>query len=362
MIDFIPAENYTQIWYSILLILVLSTYVQLRTNGNLIFNTNRKDYKTLILLFFVIFYMGLRPLNIIFVDMTTYNSQFERYANGAELSELSVDYLWNVFMKFCSTFMTAKMFFFICVLLYVVPIYIASKKWVGANNYYLFLMVLASLSFWTYGTNGIRNGIATSFFVLAVSSTKKTYFKYGLLVVSYFIHGSLIIPLAAFVLTLFYKNPKKYLLGWLLAIPLSLLFGSFWEIFFSSFSIIGDRAIYLTQGNINNDSFAYTGFRWDFLLYSFFAIYSGYYFIVKRKFKDILYIQLFNLYVITNTLWILVIRANFSNRFAYLSWFLMAFVIFYPFLKAEFFKKQQTVLAYTILFYFGFTYLIFLTE
>jgi len=34
----------------------------------------------------------------------------------------------------------------------------------------------------------------------------------------------------------------------------------------------------------------------------------------------------------------------------------MAIVIFYPFFKQKFFKKQQIVLAYTILVYFGFTY------
>jgi hypothetical protein len=61
-----------------------------------------------------------------------------------------------------------------------------------------------------------------------------------------------------------------------------------------------------------------------------------------------------------NAFWILVIRANFSNRFAYLSWFLMAVIVFYPFFKMKFFKKQNKVLAYTILGYFGFTYLMFL--
>ena len=39
------------------------------------------------------------------------------------------------------------------------------------------------------------------------------------------------------------------------------------------------------------------------------------------------------IYLTANAFWILVIRSSFSNRFAYLSWFLMAIIIFYPFFK-----------------------------
>jgi hypothetical protein len=61
--------------------------------------------------------------------------------------------------------------------------------------------------------------------------------------------------------------------------------------------------------------------------------------------------------VFANAFWILVIRANFSNRFAYLSWFMMALVIIYPFLKSQLMPNQNKVLARVILFYFAFTFL-----
>ncbi|HMQ45454.1 MAG TPA: EpsG family protein, partial [Mariniflexile sp.] len=61
-------------------------------------------------------------------------------------------------------------------------------------------------------------------------------------------------------------------------------------------------------------------------------------------------------YLICNGFWILVIKANYSNRFAYLSWFMMALVIVYPFLKQTFFKYQYIILGNVILLYFGFTY------
>ncbi|MBI9041551.1 EpsG family protein [Lutibacter sp.] len=359
MFDWIPLPYYTPVFYNTMLVVIVLAALQLFTKGYVIQNPNKKEYASILLLILVTFYLGLRPVSgRYFGDMGMYNYEFEHYAKGGEIFK-SRDFVWNVFMKFCSSIMSAKLFFLLCATLYILPLYLACKKWLGKDSYFLFLMFVASFSFWAYGINGIRNGIATSLFVLALTYYKKRYIQFSLLAISYFIHGSMLIPLAAFVLTLFYKNPKYYLLGWLLAIPLSLAFGSFIENIFLSLGISDQRVSYLTMSEFD-DQFSSLGFRWDFLVYSAAAIYAGYYFIIKLKFKDKIYIQLFNIYVTANAFWILVIRASFSNRFAYLSWFLMAIIIFYPFFKQQFFKQQQKVLAYLVLAYFGFTYFMFL--
>ena len=360
MFDFIPIENYTPLFYNIILVLVLVAFVRLQINGYVIYNPLKKEYASLLLLLGVTLYMGLRPVSGVFIDMTTYNYRFENYAAGANIY-ISRDMLWQLFEKASSSIMSANIFFLVCAILYVLPLYKASKNWLGQDNYFLFLMFVGSFSFWAYGTNGIRNGIATSIFVLGLSYTKQKYLRYGLLVLSYFIHGSMLIPLMAFFITLFYKNPKYYIFGWLLSIIVSLILGELLEIFITSFGLGGNRIGYLTMSEFN-DRFSSTGFRWDFLLYSATAVFAGYYFIFKRNFNNKLYLQLFNVYLTANAFWILVIRASFSNRFAYLSWFLMAVVIFYPFFKAKFFKKQHKVLAYTVMLYFGFTYLMFLIK
>ena len=360
MITLIPTEYYSAVFYFALFLIIVVSLLKLLERGYVINNPKKKKYGSLLLLFSLTLYIGLRPVDPVFVDMETYNSIFEAYASGSIELLLDYDILWQFFIKTCSSFFTAQFFFLLCALIYIIPLYLASKKWLGVNHYFLFLMFIASFSFWSYGVNGIRNGISTSLFVLALSSTKKKYFKYGLFVISYYVHASLIIPLAAFVLTLFFKNPKHYFYGWLLCIPLSLVLGSFFEAFFGNIGFQEDRLSYLTQGNVNNDYFSYTGFRWDFLAYSSSATIVGYYFIIKKKFNDKIYIQVFNIYLAVNGFWILVIRANFSNRFAYLSWFLIAFVIFYPFFKARFFKNQNRVLAGFISAYFAVTYFLYL--
>lgn len=354
----IPLPFYTPLFYYTILVLVLSVVLKLSIKGYTIKNQNKKEYASFILLLACTLYMGLRPISgYYFADMAQYNYYFELYASGAAIEGRS-DILWSVFMKICSGIMSAKIFFLVCAVLYVFPLYYASKKWLGGNNYLLFLMLLASFSFWPYGTNGMRNGIATSLFILGISCRVR-FWQFGLIGISYFVHGSMIVPIFAFILSRLYKNPRHYLIGWLLSIPFSLVLGSALELFFLSLGFNDDRLSYLTDKQFS-ENFTSSGFRWDFLLYSSSAVYAGYYFIVKQKFKDPIYIQLCNIYLTANAFWILVIRASFSNRFAYLSWFLMAVIIFYPFLKKKHFKKQQQVLIYAILVYFGFTYLMFM--
>ena len=100
-----------------------------------------------------------------------------------------------------------------------------------------------------------------------------------------------------------------------------------------------------------------TGFRWDFLIYSATGVFAGWYYLFKKNFSDKLYEQLFNMYLITNAFWVLVIRANFTNRFAYLSWFMLAIIIFYPILKEQLFKQHHRMVGAVLLLYFMFTYI-----
>ncbi len=353
----IPLPFYAPLFYNVVFALVIVVALKLQLKGFTIQFNRQKEYASLFLLLVVLLYMGLRPISYVFGDMGMYNHVFNHYLNGGNVLS-GGDYLWQLFMKFSAGIMSAENFFLVCAVLYCVPLYVAVKKWLPSNQFLLLLMIIASFSFWSYGTNGIRNGIASSLFIWALAIDKKSI-RYAIFLLSFSVHGSIIIPIAAYVLTMFYKNPYHYLTGWLLAIPLSLVLGGFWESLFAGLGFGGERTNYLTD-TTTAEQFASTGFRWDFLVYSASAVYAGYYFIVKKNFKDPLYIQLFNIYVTANAFWIFIIRASFSNRFAYLSWFLMAFIIFYPFLKERFFTKQQKVLGYTMLGYVGFTYFMFL--
>ena len=356
MLDFIPLPYYTLIYYYFLLVVVFLTYARSRstviTEKKSIDANRSLGFFALIV---TIFYVGFRPVSgAYFGDMETYAKLFENYQMGVT-NRIEKDIVFDFFIQSCAKIMSVQFFFLICNLLYVIPLWFACKKWFKEYAFYAFLALLISFSFWAYGTNGIRNGIATSFFLYALSKDKLQY-KIALVVLAVGIHKAMIIPAVALGVTYFYKNPKTYFYAWLLCIPLSLVSGGFWESLFSGF-ISDERASYLTDGNINDDVFSSTGFRWDFLLYSASAVYSAYFFIFKKNFADDKYNRLVCIYLTANAFWILVIRANFSNRFAYLSWFMMGVIIVYPFLTKIQVKNQHKVLGVVLVAYFGFTFL-----
>lgn len=314
-----------------------------------------------VLLLGIILYVGTRPVSGVFVDMETYGQIYKTIQNGGDVL-VKTDFVFNYFMIACTKVMSDRSFFFLCALIYIFPMYFFAKKYGGSYWYFVFIIFIGSYMFWPFATNGIRNGLGTSIFILALYFYKRKMLMYVLMVLSFSIHNSLVIPFAAFLVSGLYKNPKVYLYIWLAAIPLSLLGGGFWESFFGRLGFGDDTraADYLTKGNVNNDQFAYTGFRWDFLFYSSFAVFAGWYFIFKKNITDKFYIHLWGIYMIANAFWILIIRANFSNRFAYLSWFLMAPVIAYPLLRYKIFPNQYRVVGVVISGYYLFTYFMFL--
>lgn len=326
---------------------------------------NPKSIETLsyigfFLLVFVVFYMGLRPVSgRYFVDMATYHNIYLDYQLGAPY-RTSGDVFFHRFMWFSSKLMSSKQFFLLVDVIYIVPMYWFSRVYFKKYWFFGLFMFFASFSFWSYGTNGIRNGMGTSLFLWGLCFYRKKIWMYAFFALGFFMHASLIVPIAAFLVSKFLLKKPKLILGiWLVCIPLSLVGGSAWGALFESFGLFQERTQgYLTGGEKFMDQFDQTGFRWDFLLYSSTAIIAGWYFIIKKKLEDSFYNHLFGVYAIANAFWVLVIEAAFSNRFAYLSWFLMGAVIIYPLAKYDMMKNQYKVLGAIVFLYFIFTYLL----
>ena len=360
MFDFIPIESYYDLYINVslgvVLFTILHSYILKVDDPRNLSYINVIGY---LLLIFIVVYTGLRPVSgRFFGDMSTYNTLFLTYASGIEITT-NQDLLFHYFVKFCSGIMTPTAFFLLCMFLYTYPLYIVSKRIFKEYWFYSFLMFVISFSFWSYGTNGIRNGLATSCFLLAVSYYDKKIIMIFLFVIASQVHQTLLLPIFAFILSSFYPKTKFFLISWVMSIPLSIALGGFWESLFASLGFGDDRLGTYLLGDFESEEFKSTGFRYDFLVYSASAVFVGWYFIFKKGFTDRLYTNLFNTYVISNAFWVLVIRANFSNRFAYLSWFMMGLVIIYPYLKEQYYKNQHIVLVRVITIYFSFTYFMY---
>lgn len=350
----IPLEYYSFVYFNVLFLVVILLFLQ-----SLKSDFSTKPIFGFIVFLFVLLYIGLRPISFVFNDMGVYNLTFEKYQEGEPIFS-EKDIFFEYFIFYSSKIMSAQMFFFVCACLYVIPVYLASKKIFKEYWEYCFLMLVISLSFWAYGVNGIRNGIATSFFLYGISNEKKAV-SILFVVLSFFIHKSLVLPCFAFFAVTFYNKPETYLKFWILSIPASVFLGDFFTNFFLGLGLVENERISGYLGELSDDlnaSDLKIGFRWDFLLYSATGVFAGWYFIVKKKFEDEFYIKIFNVYLFSNAIWILVIKANFSNRFAYLSWFMLGLLIIYPFLKMKFFINQHQIMVRIIFIYFMFTYLL----
>lgn len=362
MFDWVPIASYISVYHQLLLVIglfiLLHAYVyDIHNQSSLLF------FRILgsLLLCWLILYIGQRPISgVYFGDTSTYARSYALLSKQGDV-QIKGDYLFNYLQKFCSQIMNVHGFFTLVAFVYVVPCYLFSRKYFGKYWFFAFYMFVGSFSFWAYGVNGIRNGMATSVFILALVFYHQKILCYALMFLAYGFHNSMAIPLAAFLFADLYKNPRWYLYIWLAAIPLSLVAGSQFQALLGSVFSDNERSVgYLTKGNVNNDTFSSTGFRWDFVLYSGSAVFAGWYYIFKKKITDRFYIHLYGTFIIANAFWILVIKANFSNRFAYLSWFLMAPVVIYPLAKYKLAEDQYKVLGLVVMAYYFFTYFMFI--
>ena len=242
------------------------------------------------------------------------------------------DYAWFIIYKIIKFFSSEQLFFFgVLAFIYVALRYLACLHISKENNLLVFLMVISSFLFFSYGHNTIRAGIASSMLILGFSLFFKN--RYGLILsltlmlMSIGVHKSMFIPIIAFLISFFYRNTKVLIVLWIISFFLSYLFGNLVSDYLGA--LVTENAGKQAGGYITNaeDSIYQTGFRIDFILYSLAPIVVGGYYILKKKFNDKLYATLYGTYIISNIFFILVIRASFIDRFGYLSWMLMPFIL-----------------------------------
>ncbi|WP_290840890.1 EpsG family protein [Flavobacterium sp.] len=356
----VPLEYYFTLYLNLLLLIALSIHLQAnRTDWLDQKNLKSKNAVGIALLIFTIVYIGTRPISgKYFIDMRTYAESFAVYVEGGEIP-INKDVYFEYFMKWSSGIMSVATFFFLCAILYVLPMYFFCRKIFKDYWFYAFMMLVMSFTFWSAGVNGIRSGIATSFVLVAIAYADRKALSIILFLIALAFHKSMALVIAAYVVTAYFRHTNWLIAAWFFAILLSLALGGFFEGVFSGFGLIEDERIsnYMS-GEVDEFEVAVgrTGFRWDFLLFSASAVAAGWFFKNKKGYEDYVYDRILGTYLITNSFWILVIRTPFSNRFAYLSWFIMGIVIVYPLLKNRFYDNQHVVVARVIFVFFLFTY------
>lgn len=362
------AAYYYFIFWFIVLLFTVDKFDTIYRCQNYMILYKRDNYIPLIaFIAFLIIFLGFRPISgYYFGDTSNYAASYKMLqvygAFDAEGStELGGDWLFNYVMKSCAPIMPVSCFFVIVIFFYIVMMYMGCRKLDNWHGTTLMLFCLGAFSFYSYAVNGIRNGVACSFVIMAIAGVCKgeRIMPIALSIIAISCHKSTALPLACMFFTFFVRNPKYMYAVWLGAIFASLLFGDAitsvlslvsYDERLTSLNMSGEEMSELLEIEVSNS------FRWDFLLYSSMPILLGAYTLFVRKIYNNTYLILLGTYIYANAFWILVIRDIFSNRYAYLSWFLYPIVLAYPLLNLPVFEKDHSQKAALILLaHFGFT-------
>lgn len=354
----IPASLYQTIYLTLVTILTLIVYNQYqRRNGLREFAPSKTDAIVGVLVIFLIFFIGFRPVSGRFVDMMNYVLSYEAFFEGATFVfdwDVENKIFDNLFAWWGSEWLGYPSFFVFVAAIYFGAAYLGLRKLFPNHRLTAFLVFLAAFSTFSYGTNGIKAGAAASLFIFAMGYRENLKVCIPLVLLSWGFHHSMIMVVAGFVLTLFVKNPKYYLYGWGVCFLLAAAHITTFAEFFSGFTT-EHGAKYLTGTLVENDGLQ-GGFRVDFILYSVMPVLVGWYAVFKKKMNlSPLYKDLLNLYVCLNGTWMLCMYAEFTNRIAYLSWFLYPIVLIYPFLQEQWGKSRYKVFGWVMLAHLGFT-------
>lgn len=351
----------TTIWLNVTSIfaIIYAFYLCTKSNKNLI-KGNKTFLFPILIIIITIIYIGTRPIWC-YADTGLYTLMFNLVQSGnwESLNNVKAEPFWDIIEYICIDITTASGWLFVIAVFYVMGMSIAAYRWLPRHFLLAIVFLFTAFSFWPYGTNGIRNGMATSIAMLGLSffcRTKKELITgYLLLILASLTHKSCLLTVVAATAALFLKNTKINISFWLICVVLGILFQNQFKSLFAE--LIDDGRIdYYLAIETNTDTFSTTGFRWDFLIYSAIPILIGWFATTKQKITDRTYLFILHTYIFSNAFWVLMNSIAYSNRFAYLSWFLFPIVVLYPFCKFNLIKKQSAILGMLLIIFTVFTY------
>lgn len=312
----------------------------------------------------IILLIGMRPVSSTYGDTVNYAAGFKKIANNNSSLRLTKEWLYDIITYYCAKYGSLHSYFTIFAILYVVPLWLAMRRIFKEYNFIPFIVVISMFTFWSYGVNGMRNGVGASLFILAMTYTENIPLMVIIALFGAGIHNSVYLMIAGAIVAWLWNDSRVYLAVWLICIIVSFFYGNSIQTWMSGFadSVANDNRLtsYLNydEASMRADGmFVSMTFRWDFLAYSALGVAIGTYFLIFRYFKDQYYQWIFNIYLICNSFWVLIIRAPYSNRFAQISWFILPVVLVYPFIRERFWVNQERMVAVGLLIFYAFGFI-----
>ena len=273
----IPASLYQTIYLTLVTIMTLVVYNQYNSrNGLREFSPSRTDAIAGVLVLFFIVFIGFRPVSHrYFGDMGNYVMFYNFLYEGTNFI-----FDWNAENKIFSNllawwgskYLGYTSFFVFIASIYFGTAYLGLRKLFPTHRLTAFLVFLAAFSSFSYGTNGIKAGAAASLFIFALGYRDNLKVCIPLVLLSWGFHHSMVMPIVAFVVTLFFKKTKLYFAGWFFCLLMALGHVSAFAHLFADVS--GEGTDYLMGSGGDGTR---GGFRLDFVVYSAIPVFIGWY-------------------------------------------------------------------------------------
>ena len=369
-IDFIEPWYYSTAYYILFLLLSWMTvlyYIGSNNQKILYSEGNPTQGAALLLTVLLIFLLGLRPVSEVFGDMRMYTHSYVNVVSEYVPIDFHTEWLWENFTAFCKkSGLNANEYFLAVEFFYFMGMFVCALMLMRKNLWLAVLFFFTSFSCYSFATNGIRNGMACSIELIAICLLAeggiKRPFSFVLMFLAMSMHRSTLLPsVMAIASTYVIKDTRTAIRFWIASIAISVVAGQMVEGFFAALGFDDRMSDYASVGQSEESmsQFSQSGFRWDFLFYSMFPVIMTWYVTRVRKFNDQVFNIFANTYIFCNAFWIMVIRSAFSNRFAFLSWFIYPVVIAYPLLRMNLWKDQDRKTAIIFFLYSGFTLFMF---
>lgn len=369
LFNFVPAILYHSIYISVIfgLCLIISiNYSFSNANEKLMKHLPLAQIGAFAFTALVILFIGFRPISSVFVDMPMYAHVYNNIYDGTmeSVNDQRGEWLFYAYGNWCKRIgLSDTMYIFSIAVIYFCLMLVACWRLMRNNLFVAILFCLASFSCFSYGVNGMRNGMACSLVMVGVSLINGKRWEQILAFVLMFcassIHRSTALPcICAISAWLFVKDTKWAIYFWISSIFISLIAGNYVTELFVNLGFDERMGQYANLDEVETITTTdqLSGFRIDFIIYSIMPILMAWYITIKRNFKDKTYHIIATTYILANAFWIMVIRSEQSNRFAYLSWFLYPIVIAYPLLRMNIWGDQDRKTAMILVAYSGFTF------
>lgn len=330
----ILAQNYQTVYLLFVLLLTVLSFIRYYSSSvPLVFREYNNDSElAFVLTLGMILFIGLRPVSPVFADMSGYYHAMVDHRYEYVSLSISGNFLYVLLMRLMSSIGSPpQMAIIVLAFINFFFSFLAAKKMFPGNVFVTMLVFFASFSTFAYATNGLKAGCASALFLCALAYRDDWRVFIPFLIASFGFHHSMELPVVAFVCCYLYKNTNFYLVLWFACLLLALSHVTFFQNLFANFTD-DYGAKYLLGGNYGGRG----GFRLDFIIYSVVPIIIRQYLVNNKNYiPSEEYTFIFNVYVLTNAIWLLCMYANFSNRIAYLSWCIYPIVLIHPFLKSE---------------------------